>query len=88
MAGRLLAENLQRYDNEESAMYRLMKSVRLVLQHATLGPMSSYRHSLVGHYPRSQAAVGACDTANKRGAYCYYVLNESGQEHYQGSWID
>lgn len=69
-------------------MYRLMKSVRLVLQHATLGPMSSYRHGLVRHYLRPEAAVRACDTANKNGTQCYYVLNESGQEHYQGSWID
>jgi len=69
-------------------MYRLMKSVRLVLQHATLGPMLSYRHSLVSHYLQSQAAVAACNTANRRGPHRYYVLNESGQEHYQGSWID
>jgi hypothetical protein len=68
-------------------MYRLMKSVRLVLQHATYGSMSSYRHCLVRHYLQSQAAVAACNSANRRGPQCYYVLNESGQEHYQGAWI-
>jgi hypothetical protein len=47
-------------------MYRLMKSVRLVLQHVTLGPMSSYRHSLVSHYLQSEAAATACNTANRR----------------------
>ncbi len=61
-------------------MYRLMKSVKFVLQHATLGPLSSYRHSLISHYLQSQAAVEACDTANRTGPHRYYVLNESRQE--------
>lgn len=68
-------------------MYRLMMSVRFVLQHATLGPLSSYRHRLVSQYSHANAALGACDSANRSGPCRYYVLNELGQEHFEGSWI-
>ena len=69
-------------------MYRLMQSVKSTLKHPTLGPMSSFRHSLVGEYPRYRAALVACEKANAQVPNRFYVLNDRGQENYQGAWID
>jgi len=69
-------------------MYRLMQSVKSTLEHPTLGPMSSFRQSLVGSYPQYRAALVACEMANAKDPNRFYVLNSLGQENYRGAWID
>jgi hypothetical protein len=69
-------------------MYRLMKSEKFTLEYLVAGSMSSYRQVQVGHFPHLRAALGACTAANTRGAGRYYVLNASGKEYYDGTWID
>jgi hypothetical protein len=69
-------------------MYRLMQSAKFTLEHSTLGPMSAFRQRLIGHYKQIRTALLACDAANAKGPNRYYVLNELGQENFQGSWID
>ena len=69
-------------------MYRLMKSVKFTLDHMVSGPLSAYRHSLVGKFRQPRAALVACKLANGTGANHHYVLNESGQEYFDGAWID
>ena len=68
-------------------MYLLMKSQKFTLDHLVSGLMSSYRQTEIGHFQKFRAALGACEVANKDGAR-YYVLNESGKEYYDGTWID
>jgi len=69
-------------------MYHLMKSEKFTLDHLVSGLMSSYRQTEIGHFQQFCAALGACEVANKKGKTRYYVLNESGQEYYDGTWID
>jgi hypothetical protein len=69
-------------------MYRLMQSLKVTLEHPTLGAMSSFRQSLIGQYGQIRSALVACEKANARGSNRYYVLNDRGQENYQGAWID
>lgn len=69
-------------------MYRLMKSEKFTLDHAISGLMSLYRQTEMGHFEQFPAAHGACAVANNKGKSRYYVLNESGQEYYDGIWID
>jgi hypothetical protein len=64
-------------------MYRLMKSEKFTLDHLT-----SYRQTQVKCFGRLRAALGACEVANNGGASRHYLLNESGQEYYGGTWID
>jgi hypothetical protein len=70
-------------------MYRLMKSERYSLNHLVSGPMSSYRHFEVRHYRQASEALNACEVANNKidGAR-HYVLNDTGQEYFDGIWID
>jgi hypothetical protein len=69
-------------------MYRLMQSAKFTVEHPTLGPMSSFRQSLIGQYRQIRTALLACEKANANGGKRYYVLNDQGQENYRGSWID
>lgn len=69
-------------------MYRVMQSVKVTLEHPTSGDVSSFRQRLVGQYQQYRAALVACETANARGPDRHYVLNDSGQENYRGTWID
>ncbi len=69
-------------------MYRLMMSQKLTLNHLASGVLSSYRHTEVDHFQQFSAALEACKTANHHGMSRYYLLNESSQEYYDGSWID
>ena len=69
-------------------MYRLMKSEKFTLDHMVEGPLSSYRQSLVAQFRQPRAALVACKLANGTGAYRHYVLNESGQEYFDGFWVD
>ncbi len=69
-------------------MYRLMKSDKFTLDHAISGCMSSYRQTEVNQFQQFRTAREACVVANKTGWSHYYILNESGNEYYDGSWID
>lgn len=70
-------------------MYRLMRSEKLTLDHLVWGLMSSYRQTEAGHFQQFRAAHEACEVANNNGRSArYYVLNETGQEYYDGNWID
>ena len=69
-------------------MYRLMKSEKFTLNHVVSGYLSSYRQSEVNHFQKFRHAHEACEHANNNGRSHYYVLNDSGQEYYDGTWID
>lgn len=69
-------------------MYRLMKSKKVTLDHPISGLMSSYRQIQVDHFQKFGAALGACEVANSKGSSRHYVLNELGQEYYDGAWIN
>ena len=70
-------------------MYRLMKSERYTLNHPVSGPLSSYRQSVVTHYRQADEALKACETANNNVDIArHYVLNDTGQEYFGGTWID
>lgn len=70
-------------------MYRLMKSDKFTFDHVTSGRISTYRQSEIGHFLRFRLAHEACEAANLNGRSShYYVLNELGQEYYDGAWID
>lgn len=69
-------------------MYRLMKSEKFTLDHLTSGLISFYRQTQVKHFRQFRSALGACEVANNNGRSRYYLLNESGQEYYGGTWID
>lgn len=69
-------------------MYRLMKSEKFTLDHTVSGPISSYRQSELKQFDRVYEALKACEFANnKRRSRCY-VLNDMGQEYFNGKWID
>jgi hypothetical protein len=73
---------------KESPMYRLMKSEKFTLDHLTSGLISFYRQTQVKHFRQFRSAMGAYEVANNNGRSRYYLLNESGQEYYGGTWID
>lgn len=69
-------------------MYRLMKSDKFTLEHVTSGRLSSYRQTEVNHFRKFLRAHKACEDANNQGGARYYLLNDLGQEYYDGTWID
>jgi len=69
-------------------MYRLMKSEKFTLDDVTSGLISFYRQTAVECFPQLYVALGACEVANNNGSSRHYLLNESGQEYYGGTWID
>jgi hypothetical protein len=69
-------------------MYRLMKSEKFTLDHVTSGHTSFYRQTQVKHFQQFRSALGACEVANNTSESRYYLLNDSGQEYYCGTWID
>ena len=69
-------------------MYRLMRSAKFTVVHPTLGPMSSFRQRQMGQYRQVGTALAACEKANASGSMRCYVLNDLGQENYQGAWLD
>jgi len=76
------------YRNKEILMYRLMKSEKLNLAHVIHGTMSSYQQIQTEQFQGFGAALIACETANNKVGLRYYILNDSGKEYYEGSWID
>lgn len=70
-------------------MYRLMKSEKFTLDHLISGPLASYRQSEVTYYRQVNDALKACEMANnKTGSTRHYVLDDMGQEYFDGIWID
>lgn len=69
-------------------MYHLMKSEKLILDHPISGIMSSYRQIEIDRFEQFAVAHDACEAANDDGRSRYYLVNESGQEYYDGTWID
>jgi len=74
--------------DKKLSMYRLMKSEKFTLDYLTSGLVSFYRQRQIKCFGRLRAALGACEVANNGGGSGYYLLNESGQEYYGGTWID
>ena len=74
--------------NGTQEMYRLMRSEKFTLDHVVSGLMSSHRQTKIGHYERFPAAQAACELANGKGRRRHYVVNDSGQEYDNGTWID
>ena len=69
-------------------MYRLMKSERFTRYPLVAGSTSTYRQIELNHFPQLGAALAACEVANHQGRIRHYVLNDSGKEYYEGTWID
>jgi cellobiose-specific phosphotransferase system component IIA len=68
-------------------MYILMKSEQTKLGYGA-AKSQAYEQKEVAHYADFDAAVAACDKANREIRTRHYVLNDSGQELYAGTWID
>jgi len=69
-------------------MYRLMKSEKFTLDHRVSGRLARFRQSEVTHFQRLLEALEACQVANNEGRSRCYVLNDLGQEFFEGVWID
>ncbi len=69
-------------------MYRLMMSEKLNFGHVGSGSMSLYHQIQIEQFQGFGAALTACETANNNSGLHYYLLNDSGKEYYEGSWID
>ena len=69
-------------------MYRLMKSEKFALDRLVSRSMSSYRQTQVDQFQQFSAALTACEVANDKAGFHYYILNESDEEYYEGTWID
>jgi hypothetical protein len=42
----------------------------------------------MGEYRQLETALAACKKANARSSIRCYVLNDLGQQNYQGAWLD
>lgn len=69
-------------------MYHLIKSEKFTLYHLVFGLMSFYRHTEIRHFRNFWTALKACEIANHRGRPNHYIVNDSDQEYYHGTWID
>ncbi len=65
-------------------MYRLMVSEK----HIHADKTDVYQQTEMDHFLHFHAALEARDSANRDSQSRFYVLNESGQEYYDSSWID
>jgi len=68
-------------------MYTLMKSEQTKLESSATGSRA-YEQKKVGQYADFDVALEACDQANRAHTDRHYVMNDSGKEFYNGSWID
>ncbi len=50
--------------------------------------MSSCRQFAVMQFERFLKALAACDSANNGNESHHYILNETGQEYFNGTWFD
>jgi hypothetical protein len=74
-------------DDGSPHMYTLMKSEKMEYQSGATGSRA-YEQVEVGQYVHFLDAVAACDKANREHADWHYLMNDSGKELYNGSWID
>jgi hypothetical protein len=68
-------------------MFTVMKSEKTKDWNGPPGPRS-YEQKGVAEYGTFDAAVAACDRANRELKDRHYVMNDSGQEFYADTWID
>lgn len=69
-------------------MYRLMKSEKFTLNHMLTGSHSLYRQIQIKEFHHLSKAVDECNVANNGEESRFYILNDSGKEFYDNSWID
>ncbi len=69
-------------------MFRLMKSQKCILGTISSRTTVSYRQLEIAHFIQFSTALRACKTANISGISHHYILNDSGQEYFNDTWID
>jgi len=69
-------------------VYPLIKSEKFTIDYAISGLMSSYRQIEIDCFQQFDSALQVCEAANNKGMSRFYILNKSGQEYYNGSWIE
>jgi len=65
-----------------------MKSEQFTVQHELAGHLSTYRQVEVAHFREFCTALRACQQAKNETGRRFYVVNDCGQEYYEGTWID
>jgi hypothetical protein len=68
-------------------MFTLMKSEQTKAWNGSNGP-PAYEQKGVAEYGTFDAAVAACEKANRELKDRHYVMNDSGKESYEDTWID
>ncbi len=68
-------------------MYTLMKSERTKHRRAAPGSSCAYDQIEVARFADLGEAIKARDAANLALKPRHYVINESGREYYNGTWI-
>jgi hypothetical protein len=68
-------------------MYTLMKSEQAKPGSNATGSRE-YEQKKVAQYADFDAAVAACDQANREHPDRHYLMNDSGKEFYADNWID
>jgi hypothetical protein len=68
-------------------MYTLMKCERKKLGRPAPGSSYAYDQIEVAQYADFDGAIAASDAANLAHKSRYYVMNGSGREYYNGTWI-
>jgi hypothetical protein len=71
----------------QKQMYTLMKCKRSKAGRPAPGASSAYVQVEVAQYADFDDAITARDTANISLAARHYVMNDSGREYYDGTWI-
>ena len=65
-----------------------MKSEKFTPDHVDCGIILPYHQIQVAQFQLFNTAMTACEAANNEDECRHYILNESGEEYYMGSWID
>jgi hypothetical protein len=69
-------------------MYQLIKSERIPFHEAVSKTVPLYRQVQLNQFQKLEAALTACELYNDKPGLRHYVINESGKEYYDGTWID
>jgi len=72
----------------ELPICHLMESEKFSLVHGTSGLVSAYRQIEIDHFHQFSSALRAWEDANHEASSRFYLLNQAGQEYYDGSWIE
>jgi hypothetical protein len=64
-----------------------MESDRVAFDHRRYGPMVTYRHREVERFHALPAALIACDFASQQMHMNCCILDDGGQEYFQGQWM-